>query len=802
MMNSQGLRKGTLYHAPETVPARSKGPLRRNSAPLAHESPLERRRITVQGVVQDAGFRSFISTLARHWTLSGHVLNDSTGVIIEVQGIEPSIEGFLEALLTDAPPLAHVNAINTELLSVSAGESGFVEMQLQAESRRGTIVLPDIAICDGCLRELFDPTNRRSHYPFISCATCGPRFTITQSTPEDRNHTTMHAFPLCKSCQAEYDDPASRRYHAQAICCPDCGPHVWFLAKDGRAEKSADPIATAAQHLAVGAIIALKGPGSYQLACDALSEEAVRRLRQSKQRASLALMVPDMETALHLCVMDEAERALLQSAQRPIVLLKRRDNHLTGQVASSVAPECCTLGIMLPHTPLHHLLLDAYRRAAGAERPVVLVMTSGNLHDEPVAYRDEDAIVRLLPIVDGMLLHDRVIHVRCEESVVRNIAGGEQLLRRSLGYVPEPLPMPWEFPVPLLACGGPRNTTFCLGKERQAYLSHTLGNIEKREMLLSFREGIEHFQQCFGIQPEAVAYDLHPDNLITRYANELDLPCKVGVQHHHAHIASVLAEYGLTEPVIGIAADSSGYGADGAIWGCEVMIADLAKFERVAHLAYVSLPGGEQATRQPWRMAAAYLARAYGNDLRTLNIPFTNKMEHATWRTLSRTAMNIQTSSLDRLFDAVAALLGLCSHTSYEGRATIKLEALAATCDSPVVSYPYAIGAEKPAKLDVVPLIKAIVNDVEQRVPRAQIARRFHLSIADMFANACAEVRAYSGLQTVALSGDSFQNRLLLEELVALLKKMSFQVYINRRVPPNDGGVSLGQAAIAAAQLR
>lgn len=804
MPNSYSLRRGTLYHAPETVPARSRISLRHNSAPLIHESPLERRRITVQGLVQGAGFRAFIARLARRCSLSGHVLSDSTGVIVEVQGSEPSIEGFLEALLTDAPPFAHVNAINTELLAVSATESEFTEMQSQVEDERHAIVPPDSAICADCLRELFDPTNRRYSYPFISCATCGPRFTIIEGTPEDRNHTTMHAFPMCRACQAEYDDPSNRRYHVQAICCPTCGPRVRFLDKEQRADRDADAIVAAAQLLAAGAIIALEGPGGYQLACDALNEEAVRRLRQNKRSEDrpFALMVPDVETALSLCALDEGERTLLQSAQRPIVPLQCRDDASVCQLASSVAPECCTLGIMLPHAPLHSLLLDAYRRAVGAERPLVLVMTSGNLSGEPVAYRDEDAIARLLPLVDGMLLHDRAIHAPCEESVVRDIAGGEQILRRSRGYVSEPLSMPWKFPVPLLACGGPRDNTFCLGKERQAYLSQALGNIESPEMLLSLRESLAHFQRCFGIQPEAVAYDLHPDNLVTRYANELDIPCKIGVQHHHAHIASVLTEYGLTEPVIGIAADGSGYGSDGAIWGGEVMIADLVKFERVAHLAYVPLPGGEQATCQPWRMAAAYLTRAYGSDLRALNIPFTHKMEYATWRTLSRTAMTMQTSSLGRLFDAVAALLGLGSYSAYEGQAAHRLEMLAATCKHPVVSYPYAISAEKPAQLDVVPMIKAIVNDIEQRVPGAQIARRFHLSIADMFANACAEVRAASGLQTVALSGDIFQNRLLLEELVALLKRLSFQVYINRRVPPNDGGLSLGQAAIAAAQLR
>src|SRR6266487_1497901 len=813
MMNRHGLRRGMLYHAPETIPAWGNsplGPLRRNSASLSHESALQRRRVTVQGIVQGAGFRSFVSTLARRWELSGHVLNDSTGVIIEVQGLEPSIESFLDALLTNVPPLSHIDAINTEIVPVSSEESSFVVVQNQADIERSASIPPDIAICDDCLHELFDPKNRRYHYPFISCASCGPRFSIFQGIPVDRKHSTMNAFPMCKACQAEYDtsNQASRRYHAQANCCPNCGPQMRFLDKAGQVISDIDPVTAAAQHLAAGAVLAIKGLGGYQLVCDALNEEAVRHLRQCKQSEEkpLALMVPDIETAQQFCTMDEAEIELLQSTRRPTVSLKRREDNPDCTVASGVAPAHCTFGIMLPYTPLHHLLLHAYRHTSDPGHPIVLVMTSGNLNDEPAVYHDDDALTHLLPIVDGILLHNRAIHIRCDESVVRSIAGGEQLLRRSRGYVPDPISLPWEFPVPLLACGGYLKNTFCLGKEKQAFLSHHIGDIENLETLLSFREGIEHFQQLFDILPEAVAYDLHPDYLASQYALDMDLPHKIGVQHHHAHIASVLAEYGLAEPVIGVAADGSGYGTDGAVWGCEVMIADLTKFERVAHLAYIPLPGGAQALRQPWRMAAVYLARAYGDDFSAINIPFTDQLEHSTWRTLSRMVVrnlnSSQTSSLGRLFDAVAALLGLCSHIVYEGQTTIELEMLATTCTDPVVSYPYTIGGGRPAQLDVVPLIKAIVNDIEQGTPREQIARRFHLSIADMLANACAEVRTQSGLQIVALSGGVFQNRLLLEELVALLKKMSFQVYINRRVPPNDGGISLGQAAIAAAQLR
>ncbi len=598
-----------------------------------------------------------------------------------------------------------------------------------------------------------------------------------------------------------------------------------------------DPIFAVAQQLAQGAIFAIKGLGGYHLTCDALNAEAVQRLRQRKHREAkpFALMVPDLETARLLCEVSDAEAALLQSHRRPIVLMKLR---VDCPVAPGVAPFQSSLGLMLPYTPLHYLLLNTFasvmgvgaspcvrphpgeivHREAGARkvtplrpfatmgRPAVLVMTSGNLSDEPIAYRDDDAWQRLTSITEGMLTHNRDIHMRCDDSVMRIAGGGEQFFRRARGYAPEPIPLSSDLPMPLLACGGHLKNTFCLGKGRQAFVSHHIGDLENLETLTSFREGIEHFQRLFDIYPQAIAYDLHPEYLATKYALDTDIPQKIGVQHHHAHIASVLAEHGLSGPVIGIAADGTGYGTDGAVWGCEILAADLTDFERLAHLMYVPLPGGEQAVRQPWRMAATYLAQAYGDAFLELDIPFVHQLNRAKWHTLSqmvaRGLNSPLTSSLGRLFDAVAALIGLRIEVLYEGQAAIELEMIAAK-DVHAQLYPFAMQRQegKPVTLDVAPTIRAIVSDIQRGLPLSDIASKFHSTIAELLVVASIEARERTGLNSIALSGGVFQNRLLLEMLITRLEEMNFQVFINRRVPPNDGGISLGQLAIAAARI-
>jgi hydrogenase maturation protein HypF len=770
--------------------------------------------------VQGVGFRPFVYALAQRFELVGFVLNDDSGVTVEVEGALEALEAFQYAINAEAPPLARIECVSVEQVPVLHSSAFYIAQSRTGEAREA-LVTPDSSVCDDCLRELANPKDRRFQYPFINCTNCGPRFTLIQNVPYDRALTTMRAFQLCPTCQAEYDDPFDRRFHAQPNACADCGPQarllVWHNPGSSVTDDQAfeydsqyafEPTTQAAVLLAKGAILAIKGLGGYHLACDALNATAVQRLRQSKYREAkpFALMVPNLDAARAFCQVSEAEAELLETRQRPIVLLTR---HAGQALAPEVAPGSGTLGIMLPYTPLHHLLLQAFASLSAPGQPVALVMTSGNVSDEPIIYRDDDAWTRLKTLADGMLTHNREIYTRCDDSVLRVSAGGPQFVRRARGYVPEPLLLASETPVPLLACGGHLKNTFCLGKGRQALLSSHIGDLEHLETLYAFKQTLEHFQQIFATTPSAVAYDLHPEYLASKYALSLEVPRAIGVQHHHAHIASVMAEHGLERPLIGIAADGTGYGTDGAIWGCEIMRTDLLDFQRLAHLAYAPLPGGEMAVRQPWRMAAVYLQQAFGEAAIELDIPFVQQLNRAKWRPLSQIiAKGINcppTSSLGRLFDAVAALLGLPQHAPaqlYEGQAAIELEQLALTDSETGQSYPFVIGNQEPAELNVAPMIRAIVDDIRLQVLPARIARRFHASIAALLALTCARVRTQTGLSAVALSGGVFQNRLLLEQLMSLLAEMDFQVFINRRVPPNDGGLSLGQFAIAAARLR
>jgi hydrogenase maturation protein HypF len=769
-------------------------------------SALQRRRLHVQGIVQGVGFRPFVYTQAQRWQLVGFVLNTGSGVMIEVEGPPERLDHFQQALSKETPPLARIDTITVEVIPLCA-EQTFSIAQSQESSERTALITPDTATCDDCLHELYDPQDRRFHYAFTNCTNCGPRFTIIQDVPYDRAQTTMRTFTMCPTCQAEYDDPGNRRFHAQPNACPTCGPQPQLVPWFHLPPLDTDPITAAAQHLARGTILALKGLGGYHLACDALNEQAVRRLRQHKHREAkpFALMVPDLATVRLLCEVSAAEAELLQSRQRPIVLLRKRPD---SAVASEVAPGYVTLGVMLPYTPLHHILLTAYQAAHDPQQPAVLVMTSANLSEEPIVYRDDDARKRLDTIADGMLTHNRPIHMRCDDSILRVTAGGQQFFRRSRSYVPAPIQLPFSLSQPILACGGHLKNTFCLAKGEQAFMSHHIGDLENLETLTSFREGIEHFQRLFDITPQVIAYDLHPEYLASKHALALKVPTKIGVQHHHGHIASVLVEHNLEGPVIGVATDGTGYGLDGAIWGCEIMIADLLDFERVAHLRYAPLPGGEQAIKQPWRMAAVYLAQVFGPDFLALDLPFVRHLNKGKWLTLSmmieRGLNSPHTSSLGRLFDAVAALLGLRYDTLYEGQAAIELEMLAYDNDPWHCrqGYPFTIGDGSPRLLDVSEMIRAIVHDMLHNVPVAHIASRFHRTIAELITSACVLARVQSGLNTVALSGGVFQNYLLTEQTVTLLQDEGFKVYVNRRVPPNDGGLSLGQLGIAAARTR
>jgi hydrogenase maturation protein HypF len=750
-----------------------------------------RASVRVEGVVQGVGFRPFVYSLATRLGLAGWVGNDVDGVFAEVEGPAARVGEFLGLLEAQAPPLARVDRVTAAAMAPS-GAPGFAIVASDHTGRRRALVSADSATCGDCLAELADPADRRYAYPFINCTNCGPRFTIVTGVPYDRPLTTMAPFRMCADCEAEYHDPANRRFHAQPVCCPACGPRL-RLIDTRRSETAGDPLAEAARVLAGGQVLAVKGLGGYHLAVDAGSQDAVAALRARKHREDkpFALMAADVAAARELCEVNETGQSLLASARRPVVLLPRRAG---APVAAAVAPGNRQLGIMLPYTPLHHLLL------ARLGRPIVL--TSGNVSDEPIAYTDDDALARLGGIADAFLTHDRAIHIRTDDSVVRPLRGGETLLRRSRGYAPEPLRLAAHLPRPVLACGAELKNTFCLAAEDRAFVSHHIGDLENFETLRSFTEGISHFRRLFDIEPEVVAHDLHPEYLSTKYALELAGVDLAGVQHHHAHIASCLADNGEEGPVIGVAFDGTGFGADGTIWGGEFLLADLAGFERAGHLEPVPMPGGAAAIRQPWRMAATYLDAAYGGEPPAgLAVAGRNA---GRWRevvAMARRGVNAPlTSSAGRLFDAVAALLGVRDTINYEGQAAIELEQWADPDERG--AYPAAVDAGPPLRVRGADLVRAVAEDLLAGTAPPVIAGRFHRGVAAAIVTVCTELRERSGLGTVALSGGVFQNLLLVGHVVDLLERSGFRVLTHARVPPNDGGISFGQAAVAGARDR
>jgi len=749
-----------------------------------------RRSVRVTGTVQGVGFRPFVYSLAARLGLSGFVGNDSEGVFAEVEGDPAAVKEFLAAVERDAPPLARIDRIVSKTMQPN-DSPGFTIAPSEPGARRTALVSADSATCADCLAELRDPADRRHAYPFINCTNCGPRFTIVADVPYDRPNTTMAAFAMCWRCAAEYHDPADRRFHAQPVCCPACGPRLGLRSPDGTPVAAGDPVAAAAGVLRDGRVLAVKGLGGYHLAVDARSEEAAAALRARKHREDkpFAVMAGSLAAARRLCEVDQAAARLLTSPGRPIVLMPRRP----GTVAGAVAPGNRQLGVMLPYTPLHHLLLEA---VAG---PVVI--TSGNISDEPIAYRDEDAFARLRGIADGFLTHDRAIHIRTDDSVVRAQRGRAMVIRRSRGYVPEPITVRARFPRPVLACGAELKNTFCLAKEDRAVVSHHIGDLENAATLRSFTEGIEHFGRLFGIEPQVVAYDLHPEYLSTKYALDLDLDA-CGVQHHHAHIASCLADNGHDGPVIGVAFDGTGYGTDGTLWGGEFLIADLAGFQRAGHLAPVPVPGGAAAIRQPWRMAAAYLRAAFpGGPPPGLDVIKRNERNWAAVTSMAARGVNAPlSSSAGRLFDAVAALLSVRDTINYEGQAAVELEQLADPGETG--SYRAAITGQGPFLIDGAGLVRAATGELTEGAPAPLIAARFHNGVAALIEDGCALARERHGLRTVALSGGVFQNVLVAERAAARLEARGFRVLTHSRVPCNDGGISLGQAVVAGARDR
>ena len=796
-------------------------------------SGLIRTAVRVEGVVQGVGFRPFVYTLATGLGLVGHVGNDLDGVFVEVEGPVAAVGEFLLLLERDAPPLARIERVTTRAIaprrsasfaiaaSEPAGPAGPTGPTSPAgpdgptgpgrAGRRRTLVSADTATCADCLRELADPADRRFGYPFINCTNCGPRFTIVRDVPYDRPLTTMAAFAMCEPCAAEYHDPADRRFHAQPTCCPACGPRLALRDPAGNAlagdplapdPLAPEPVAAAAELLRQGQILALKGLGGYHLAADAASEEAVALLRARKHREDkpFAVMAADLAAARRLAEVDTAAADLLTSPARPIVLLPRRPEAAPdAAVAAATAPGNRQLGIMLPYSPLHHLLLAALGRP--------MVLTSGNVSDEPIVYRDEEALERLGGIADAFLVHDRAIHIRTDDSVARTFRGRPMLIRRSRGYVPEPVVVASRFPRHVLACGAELKNTFCLARGRHVFVSHHIGDLENAETLRSFTEGIEHFRRLFDVEPQVVAHDLHPEYLSTKYALELDGVDLQPVQHHHAHIASCLADNGAAEggaaeggadgPVIGVAFDGTGYGTDGTIWGGEFLAADLATFERGGHLTPVPMPGGAAAIRQPWRMAAAYL----GADSDGLDVVRRNQAHWPAIRSMARRGVNSPlTSSAGRLFDAAAAILGVRDAINYEGQAAVELEQLADPAEAG--AYPAALEAGQPFQIRGADLLHGVIDDLTSGVPAPVIAARFHHGVAALIEAGCVAMRDRYGLRTVALSGGVFQNSLLLHATVARLEARGFRVLLHSRVPCNDGGISLGQAVVAAARDR
>jgi hydrogenase maturation protein HypF len=776
--------------------------------------------VRVEGTVQGVGFRPFVYSLATGLGLGGHVGNDADGVFAEVEGPSADVERFLAALERDAPPLARIERVATKNITPN-GSTAFSISPSGPGGQRNTPVAADSAMCADCLRELTDPADRRFGYPFINCTNCGPRFTIVRDVPYDRAATTMAAFAMCARCAAEYHDPADRRFHAQPVCCPACGPRLSLWSADGTVLPG-EPLAGAAALLRQGQVLAIKGLGGYHLAVDAGCEAAAAALRARKHREDkpFAVMAADLAAAQQLCEVDEASAGLLTSPRRPIVLMPRRP----GTVAAAVAPGNRQLGVMLPYTPLHHLLLQI------VSGPMVL--TSGNRSDEPIAYRDDEAFTRLAGIADAFLTHDRAIHIRTDDSVVRawgGVAGSElaergvagpelaergvagpeptprgreMLIRRSRGHVPEPIAVDARFPRPLLACGAELKNTFCLAKDGRAVISHHIGDLENAETLRSFTEGIAHFSRLFDITPRLVAYDLHPEYLSTKYARDLDGVEHCGVQHHHAHIASCLADNGEEGPVIGVAFDGTGYGTDGTLWGGEFLVADLVGFQRGGHLAPVPMPGGAAAIKQPWRMAAAYLAAAYPDGPPDgLDVIARNERYWPAMVALAAKGINAPlTSSAGRLFDAVAALAGVRDAINYEGQAAVELEQLADPGETG--TYRAGIAAREPFCIEGADLVRAAASDLADGTAAPVVAARFHNGVAALIVDGCVLLRERYGLGTVALSGGVFQNLIVAHRATARLEARGFRVLTHSRVPCNDGGISLGQAVVAAARDR
>jgi hydrogenase maturation protein HypF len=758
-----------------------------------------RRHIEVSGIVQGVGFRPFVYRLARSGRLTGKIRNTSAGVSIEIQGMPQAVSDFVQRLSAEAPPLAYITDVSVRETPCSN------ETEFRIESSRGpaaemeTLIAPDVAVCADCLRELLDPSDRRCGYPFINCTNCGPRFSIVRDIPYDRALTSMAMFAMCPACQSEYDDPLNRRFHAQPNACWKCGPQLELWDSSGAVISCADPIEKAVEALKAGNIIAVKGLGGFHLTVDVMNPRAIHLLRERKHRVDkpFAVMLPNIATAYEVCDVSTAEQGALESVQRPIVLLRRKDQC---DMPEELAPFHRELGVFLPYTPVHHLLFQRGKFRA-------LVMTSANLSEEPIAIDNREAVQRLRGITDLFLVHNRKILLRCDDSVVRVTNRRMRQLRRSRGFVPMPIFLK-DGQLPILAVGGELKNTVCLTKGKHAFLSQHIGDLENAESYEFFEEAVTHLKTILEIEPKAIAYDLHPDYFSTKWALQQNLPT-IGVQHHHAHITSCMAENHLDGRVIGFALDGTGYGTDGNMWGSEVLIADYESFDRFAHLEYVSLPGGEAAIREPWRMAVSYLVHHFGRAFLNFRIPFLRNID------LDKTAILLRmierdvncplTSGAGRLFDAVSALIGIRLRVNYEAQAAIELENRTWN-SADEGTYPLDVIPQrkdgKEAIISTQRLFQRIVEDLQSNIAPEIISRRFHNGVIDILVKVALLARDKTNLDRVCLSGGTFNNAYLCNRLEQALCAAGFEVFIQHDLPAGDGGLSLGQAIIAVHKLQ
>ncbi len=751
-----------------------------------------RERIIIKGIVQGVGFRPFIHKLVKNYNLSGWVLNSNQGVEIEIEGEEEELNNFVANVKEKVPPLARIEEIEVYQLPLVGYKEFSIKKSEIKEENSFVLVSPDISICKDCRQELFDPHNKRFKYAFINCTNCGPRFTIIKDIPYDREKTTMSVFKMCPRCQREYDDLEDRRYHAQPNACVDCGPEV-FLYQRKRKLAVIDPITEAIRLLKNGKIGAIKGLGGFHLACDATNSKAVLRLRHLKNRKDkpFALMSLNIEKINQYCEMGEEEREWLEDRARPIVLLKKKKN---GLISSFVAMNNEYLGVMLPYTPLHYLLLK--------DNFLALIMTSGNFCDEPIIIDNQEALKKLDKVVDFFLLYNREIFNRCDDSIIKIINKHGVFFRRARGYVPHPIILDFKLKE-VLALGGELKNTICFSKGKYVFPSQYLGDLKNLETFNSFQESIDNLGKIFKTNPQIIACDLHPNYLSTKYAEEIGVKKGikiVRVQHHHAHIASCMAEKNIRDKVIGVAYDGTGYGDDGNIWGGEFLLCDLKKYSRLGHLKYYALPGGDKAIEQPWRMTYSYLYSIYGPGAKKIKIDFNYRRDNNKLsiieKMIDQKINSPLTSSCGRLFDAVSSLIGVRDEINYEGQAAMEMESLYVS--EIKERYGFDIYKENGEFIiDPEKIFKEIISDLKKGMNKGIIASKFHNTVADFTVNLCGKIRENTNLNKVALSGGVFQNCYLTEIIISLLEKDDFQVYIQRKVPPNDGGISLGQAVVA-----